>query len=402
MPTARTALVLLTACLAMCERVTAQEAWETRYAQRAEGLAPDDTRGHYALARWCEQCRRPEEAARHYRMVLAAEPGHARARQCLEALGASPGGAPAGGPGGTGIPGTPGRHDLTLEGFQGRNGPARYTLWIPEASARGQPLPLAIVASYLAQSGGDPEKVLSEWTGFEGYVAVVLDSGSDYPGFMTRLAETLVADGHVDRQSILITDWRSGHQVPILVGRRPDLFRYGYSDSTWGGTPFPQVPTPTSEQRGILRDAHVYMKLTGEGYKPQDRGYDDADASEVRAYWEALGVRDVVIERYPAASNPSEQPDYSCIMGGGPGARVRQWFEEKMRMEPRRLALTTECARREAAVPAGDVRALIRFGNWCEAQGLTNKAIEVYRKILDIDPSRTPIRRALERLTEGS
>lgn len=324
------ALLLVAAATLPHAVARAQETgdWEARYRQRAEALAADDTRGHYALARWCESCHRPEEAARHYRIVLEADPAHARARQCLAAIE----GTGAQGPGATGAAR---RHELIAQGQLGifEKDPVRYVLQEPAGARDGPPLPLAIVYSYQAKFGRPPDAILAQWRGFAGYVAVVQVDPTNQTDCSVAIAEAAIAEHNVDRNAILVTDWQSGHEVGNTVARRPDLFRFGFSDSTWGGGPWPEAREPTQEQRTLLQTAHVYMKLTGADYKVDDPGFDAARTAQVRAFWEALGVRDLTIENYPPRGN--EHYGTSTCIGQNASARAREWFERKLQEEAR-------------------------------------------------------------------
>jgi hypothetical protein len=244
-----------------------------------------------------------------------------------------------------GASGGPRRHELVAAGQVGvfEKDPVRYVLQEPAGARDGTPLPLAIVYSYQAKFGRTPDAILAQWGDFAGYVAVVQVDPTNQTDCSVAIAEAAIAGYNVDRNAILVTDWQSGHEVGNAVARRPDLFRFGFSDSTWGGTPWPGVPSVSEEDRARLRQVHVYMKLTGADYKTDDAGFDEARTAGVRAFWEALGVQDLLIENYPARG--TEPYGTSRCIGQDASLRAREWFERKLREEAARPDGGTEGGR---------------------------------------------------------
>ncbi|MBI4230421.1 MAG: tetratricopeptide repeat protein [Planctomycetes bacterium] len=400
-------VALLASAGGVAPPIEAQDPPRAQYERRRDALQDGDVVGRYQLARWCEEQGLRDEARALYAQVLELDPRHSRARQCLEALGGAPGAAQ--GEGDPAFPRTPGRHEVQGKGIVDHGGrPVRYWLQIPDGASRARPLPLLICWSFNTQEGRAAVE-LDHWSGFEGFIASPINvSGGtlDYNiSISVEIVENLDRVFAVDRRRILVTDWRTTWVYSHLVAR-PDLFRFGYSDSTLGyripnrpdWMEESQWPRLDGERRSQLRDVHVRMKLTGEDYKQADRGYNPAQAAGVRRFWEGMGVRDATVECYPKGRN-FPQPDYNCISPGGDFAsEALAWFREKVREDERVQQVRDDYRRRREAVADGGASAFLRLGQWCQTQGMIEEAREAFTSALAADPDNRNARRALDRL----
>ena len=202
----------------------------------------------------------------------------------------------------------------------------KYWVVVPKGAPAVKPLPIVLVFSWnTTQNREDVD--LGEWKGFEGFVVVAEAEYTWSPGLGEEMIECVAKVFKVERQEVLVVAWR-GRAVVDLVGKRPDLFQYGFDDSTLGSGEWPGAAAPDEERRKLYEKVHVYHKLTGAAYKPADPGFDDAKAKKVEEYWKTLGVKDTTVERYAANPKPGTT-DYGCI-GQSASARARKWFEKKL------------------------------------------------------------------------
>lgn len=208
----------------------------------------------------------------------------------------------------------------------------RWYVQVPKSISSGKALPVVLNFNWRVTTSPDGIKgVKAEWRGFDGLVVTVIDKYSVHdPNVAIEILDQLKATFSVDAEAVLVVSWR-GSSVFSTVGQRPDIFRYGYDDSTWGGTGdrLPGVSVPTGAMLEHARKVHVCLKLTGEMYKPEDHGYNDEKMKKIEDAWKKFESKNIEIARYPGSTTYPE-PNYNCI-GQNVGGRAMAWFARKLK-----------------------------------------------------------------------